>query len=92
MCGIVGIYLKSNKFEKDLGKMLSGMLINMESRGPDSAGFAIYKKEKKEEFKGRTGLKTVPQIYGPDNEHIGGYDDLKKYLNDRIERINSALK
>ena len=51
MCGIVGIYLKSRKFEKDLGKMLSGMLINMESRGPDSAGFAIYKKEKKEEFK-----------------------------------------
>ena len=48
--------------------------------------------EKKEEFKGRTVLKTVPQIYGPDNEHIGGYDDLQKYLNDRIERINSALK
>ena len=46
MCGIVGIYLKSKKLEKDLGKMLSGMLINMESRGPDSAGFAIYKKEK----------------------------------------------
>ena len=51
MCGIVGIYLKSKKFEKDLGKMLSGMLINMESRGPDSAGFAIYKKEKKQEYK-----------------------------------------
>ena len=51
MCGIGGIYLKSRKFEKDLGKMLSGMLINMESRGPDSAGFAIYKKEKKEGFK-----------------------------------------
>ena len=51
MCGIVGIYLKSKKYEKDLGKMLSGMLINMESRGPDSAGFAIYKKEKKQEFK-----------------------------------------
>ena len=51
MCGIVGIYLKSKKFEKDLGKMLSGMLVNMESRGPDSAGFAIYKREKKDEFK-----------------------------------------
>ena len=51
MCGIVGIYLKSKKFEKDLGKMLSGMLINMESRGPDSAGFAIYKKENKQEYK-----------------------------------------
>jgi glutamate synthase domain-containing protein 1 len=45
MCGIVGIYLKTKKFEKNLGKMLSGMLNNMESRGPDSAGFAIYKKE-----------------------------------------------
>ena len=43
MCGIVGIYLKNKKFEKNLGKMLSGMLNNMESRGPDSAGFAIYK-------------------------------------------------
>ena len=45
MCGIVGIYLKTKKFEKNLGKMLSGMLNNMESRGPDSAGFAIYKNE-----------------------------------------------
>ena len=51
MCGIVGIYLKTNKFEKSLGKMLSGMLNNMESRGPDSAGFAIYKNEEKEIFK-----------------------------------------
>ena len=51
MCGIVGIYLKSKKFEKNLGKMLSGMLINMGSRGPDSAGFAIYKNDKKKEFK-----------------------------------------
>ena len=32
MCGIVGIYLKTKKFEKNLGKMLSGMLNNMESR------------------------------------------------------------
>ena len=47
MCGIVGIYLKSEKFESSLGKMLSKMLVNMGSRGPDSAGFAIYKKESK---------------------------------------------
>ena len=51
MCGIVGIYLKTKKFEKSLGKMLSGMLNNMESRGPDSAGFAIYKNEAKKIFK-----------------------------------------
>jgi len=51
MCGIVGIYLKTKKFEKNLGKMLSGMLNNMESRGPDSAGFAIYKDETKKIYK-----------------------------------------
>ena len=51
MCGIVGIYLKTKKFEKNLGKMLSGMLNNMESRGPDSAGFAIYKDESKKLYK-----------------------------------------
>jgi glutamate synthase domain-containing protein 1 len=51
MCGIVGIYLKTKKFEKSLGKMLSEMLNNMESRGPDSAGFAIYKKEEEKIFK-----------------------------------------
>ena len=51
MCGIVGIYLKTKKFEKNLGKMLSGILNNMESRGPDSAGFAIYNNEDKINFK-----------------------------------------
>ena len=48
MCGIVGIYLKSKKFEKSLGGMLSKMLISMESRGPDSA---IYNKNKNKIFK-----------------------------------------
>ena len=51
MCGIVGIYLKTTKFERNLGKMLSGMLNNMESRGPDSAGFAVYKDESKKIYK-----------------------------------------
>ena len=51
MCGIVGIYLKTKKFENNLGKMLSGMLNNMESRGPDSAGFAIYKNSDRKEYK-----------------------------------------
>ncbi|OUW63434.1 MAG: glutamine amidotransferase [Pelagibacteraceae bacterium TMED201] len=51
MCGIVGIYLKSKKYESSLGNMLSNMLINMGSRGPDSAGFAIYKEDEEENFK-----------------------------------------
>tara|TARA_B110000438_G_scaffold269987_1_gene286805 strand:+ start:358 stop:1242 length:885 start_codon:yes stop_codon:yes gene_type:complete len=51
MCGIVGIYLKTKEYEKSLGKMLSGMLNNMESRGPDSAGFAIYTDESEKIYK-----------------------------------------
>ena len=51
MCGIVGIYLKSKKFEKSLGGMLSKMLVSMESRGPDSAGFAIYNSDKNKTYK-----------------------------------------
>ena len=51
MCGIVGIYLKNKKYHKDLGKYLSGMMNNMATRGPDSAGFAIYSFAKKNKFK-----------------------------------------
>ena len=51
MCGIVGLYLKTNKYEKSLGIFLSAMLDNMETRGPDSAGFAIYTKEDKKNYK-----------------------------------------
>ena len=43
--------IKGKEFEKNLGKMLSGMLNNMESRGPDSAGFAVYKDESKKIYK-----------------------------------------
>ena len=42
MCGIVGLYLKNNKYENQLGKLFSPMLIAMTERGPDSAGFAVY--------------------------------------------------
>jgi methylamine---glutamate N-methyltransferase subunit A len=42
MCGIVGLFLKNEKLEPELGEMLSTMLGTMCDRGPDSAGFAIY--------------------------------------------------
>ena len=42
MCGIVGIFIKNKKLEGKLGSYLSQMIDNMSSRGPDSAGFAIY--------------------------------------------------
>ena len=51
MCGIVGLYFKKKKFHKNLGKYLSGMLDNMSSRGPDSAGFAIYNNDSQKFYK-----------------------------------------
>jgi glutamate synthase domain-containing protein 1 len=43
MCGIVGLYLKNPKLQAKLGEMFTPMLVEMTSRGPDSAGVAIYR-------------------------------------------------
>lgn len=42
MCGIVGLYLKNLDLAPDLGRLSALMLREMTSRGPDSAGFAVY--------------------------------------------------
>ena len=43
MCGIVGIYLKNAKLNSSLGALFEPMLVQMTQRGPDSAGFAVYR-------------------------------------------------
>ena len=50
MCGIVGLYLKNPKLQPKLGQMFKPMLIEMTSRGPDSAGVAIYRNPAKKGF------------------------------------------
>ena len=45
MCGIVGLFLKDQILEADLGALLAGMLSPLSDRGPDSAGFAVYGSE-----------------------------------------------
>jgi len=42
MCGIVGLFLKDASLERELGRLLAGMLGTLCDRGPDSAGFAVY--------------------------------------------------
>ena len=42
MCGIVGLFLKNPELTPRLGELFSPMLVYMTSRGPDSAGVAIY--------------------------------------------------
>lgn len=43
MCGIVGLFLKNESMRPELGRMFGPMLSEMASRGPDSAGVAIYR-------------------------------------------------
>jgi len=43
MCGIVGLFCKSTELESQLGRYVGEMLVQMDDRGPDSAGVAIYR-------------------------------------------------
>lgn len=45
MCGIVGLYIKNPELEKELGRHIASMLLEMSERGPDSAGTAVYRDE-----------------------------------------------
>ena len=42
MCGIVGLYAKSESIRENLGLHVGEMLTQMGERGPDSAGVAFY--------------------------------------------------
>ncbi|MBB2947596.1 amidophosphoribosyltransferase [Actinoplanes lutulentus] len=42
MCGIVGLHLRDPDLYPRLGELLTGMLCEMEERGADSAGVAVY--------------------------------------------------
>jgi glutamate synthase domain-containing protein 1 len=43
VCGIVGLFCKSTELEPELGHYLGAMLAQMDDRGPDSAGVAVYR-------------------------------------------------
>ena len=43
MCGIVGLFCKNAELEPHLGEHLGAMLAQMDDRGPDSAGVAVYR-------------------------------------------------
>jgi len=42
MCGIVGLFLKNDALQANLGRLIVPMLATMSDRGPDSAGIAVY--------------------------------------------------
>ena len=63
MCGIVGLYLKDPDLQPRLGTLFGPMLTEMTDRGPDSAGFAVYRDA------AGTGAKVT--VYDPDDGFDG---------------------
>jgi methylamine---glutamate N-methyltransferase subunit A len=45
MCGIVGLLIKSPSMRNQLGELMTPMLVEMGSRGPESAGLAVFRGE-----------------------------------------------
>jgi glutamate synthase domain-containing protein 1 len=43
MCGIVGLFAKARETEERAGELIAAMLVEMSTRGPDSAGVAVYR-------------------------------------------------
>jgi glutamate synthase domain-containing protein 1 len=64
MCGIVGLFCKNPELEPELGRHLGAMLAQMDDRGPDSAGVAVYR-----EPAPSGGAKLV--LYSPDEDFHG---------------------
>lgn len=56
MCGIVGLHLKNDRLCPRLGELLVPMLEAMATRGPDSAGVALY---------GTGGMKVIKDVGSP---------------------------
>ena len=58
MCGIVGLFARNEKLQRQLGGHLSAMLVELSDRGPDSAGVAFYRNPA---ARGRTKLTLFSQ-------------------------------
>ena len=78
MCGIVALYLKTERHEFELGRLTALMLHEMRERGPDSAGFALYGGDSK-----RTKISVLAENAVPDWSHIR--DRLAESLGKRVD-------
>jgi glutamate synthase domain-containing protein 1 len=80
LCGIVGLFLKKPELEAQLGAYLAPMLIGMSERGPDSAGFAVYRAP-------GAGLTVKLTLHHPDESYPWQRlrDELSGALSARVE-------
>lgn len=67
MCGIAGLFIKGTRLQPQLGELLASMTSTLCSRGPDSAGFALYTAEEV----GKTKLSLTSVAARSDFEALG---------------------
>lgn len=77
MCGIVGLYLKNQALEPELGRLFAPMLIEMSDRGPDSAGIAIYQSSLEDE----DAIKLT--LFHPDDDF--DWEGLVEHLDEELQ-------
>ena len=80
MCGIIGLYCKTPALESKLGQHASDMLVQMTDRGPDSAGFAIYRDQVADE-----SVKVTLRILGEEADFTQVESKLVKQFGDTIK-------
>ena len=85
MCGIVGLFAKTQSVEDSLGKLLSDMLVIMSDRGPDSAGVAVYKKSNGNKIK----VTLQSEVPSDDFPNLNLYLSKQKSLKTKL-KINST--
>ncbi|MBR7888390.1 glutamine amidotransferase family protein [Marinomonas sp. A79] len=85
MCGIVGLYLKNDKYQNSLGELFEPMLIAMTDRGPDSAGFAIYGDEVAEGW-----VKLTVRHVEEDFDWATLADQMSSVLNCKVDWMQNA--
>jgi len=85
MCGLVGLHLKDEALEPLLGELLTPMLAALTTRGPDSAGIAMYGAEPPD---GR--LKFSLRAPGPDYPWEPLADRLAGELDDKVTVRSNA--
>ena len=78
MCGIVGLFFKDRALEARLGELLTGMLVTMSDRGPDSAGVALYRSGESDE--GKLTLRSS----SPDSDFDGLCDALAPVVGEEL--------
>ena len=66
MCGIVGLYAKTDKTREQLGTHVAAMLEEMGERGPDSAGVAFYDDSSFDAGNNQVASKVTVQSDNPD--------------------------